>query len=119
MYATRLLSMFKRNPSALSDPPPSGPNSGYLVILDEEAQTYTCFGSIKDDRIVDFPFPQNKNLTIDDSGRDSGLRQEVMFLPVLNQPLSSNHYYVIRRNRKNQGYVIIFPITIFFIIFGF
>jgi hypothetical protein len=119
MYATRLLSMYKRNPSALSDPPPSGPNSGYLVILDEEAQTYTCFGSIKDDRIVDFPFPQNKNLTIDDSGRDSGLREEVMFLPVLNQPLSSNHYYVIRRNRKNQGYVIIFPITIFFIIFGF
>ncbi|KAK2447355.1 hypothetical protein QL285_006721 [Trifolium repens] len=103
MYATRLLSMYKRNPSALSDPPPSGPNSGYLVILDEEAQTYTCFGSIKDDRIVDFPFPQNKNLTIDDSGRDSGLREEVMFLPVLNQPLSSNRYYVIRRNGKNQG----------------
>ncbi|WJX56821.1 hypothetical protein P8452_42444 [Trifolium repens] len=107
MYATRLLSMYKRNPSALSDPPPSGPNSGYLVIFDEEAQTYSCFGLCKDDNIRDFPFPQNKNLTIlysTGSGENRSNRtEEVMFLPVLNQPLSSNRYYVIRRKGKNQG----------------
>ncbi|XP_027191943.1 uncharacterized protein [Cicer arietinum] len=103
MYATRLLSMYKRNPSALSDPPPSGPNSSYLVLLDEEAQTYSCFGLCKNNRIKDFPFPQNKNLTIVYSVGENTHREEAMFLPVLNQPLSSNRYYVIRRKGKNQG----------------
>jgi hypothetical protein len=103
--------MYKRNPSALSDQPPSGPNSGYLVIFDEEAQTYSCFGLCKDDKIRDFPFPQNKNLTIlysTGSGENRRTqREEVIFFPVLNQPLSSNRYYVIRRKGKHQGYVII------------
>jgi hypothetical protein len=103
MYATRLLSMYKRNPSALSDPPPSGPNSGYLVIFDEEAQTYSCFGLCKDKRIKDFPFPQNKNLAINYSSGENTYYEEAIFLPVLNQPLSSNRYYVIRRKGKNQG----------------
>ncbi|KAK2374673.1 hypothetical protein QL285_075618 [Trifolium repens] len=80
MYATRLLSMYKKNPSALSDSPPSGPNSGYLVILDGEAQSYSCFG-------------------------ENSHSEEAMFLPVLNQPLSSNRYYVIRMKGKNQGQV--------------
>jgi hypothetical protein len=106
MYATRLLSMYKKNPSALSDPPPSGPNSSYLVILDEEAQTYSCFGLCKDNRIKNFPFPQNKNLTIIISAGETTLSEEAMFIPVLNQPLSSNRYYVIRRKGKNQGYVL-------------
>ncbi|KAK2428396.1 hypothetical protein QL285_026921 [Trifolium repens] len=103
MYATRLLSMYKRNPSALSDPPPSGPNSGYLVIFDEEAQTYSCFGLCTDKRIKDFPFPQNKNLAINYSSGENTYYEEAIFLPVLNQPLSSNRYYVIRRKGKNQG----------------
>ncbi|KAK2428404.1 hypothetical protein QL285_026927 [Trifolium repens] len=105
MYAARLLSMYKRNPSALSDPPPSGPNSGYLVILDEEAQTYSCFGLCEDDEIIDFPFPQNKNLTMISSLSDSTI-EAAMFLPVLNQPLSSNRYYVIKTTGKNQGKAI-------------
>ncbi|GAU20756.1 hypothetical protein TSUD_239500 [Trifolium subterraneum] len=103
MYATRLLSMYKRNPSALSDPPPSGPNSGYLVIFDEEAQSYSCFGLCKDNSIKDFPFPQNKNLTINYSSGENTYSEEAIFLPVLNQPLSSNRYYVMRRKGKNQG----------------
>jgi len=111
MYATRLLSMYKMNPSALSDPPPSGPNSGYLVILDEEAQTYCCFGLCKDHRIKKFPIPQNKNVTINYSEVDifsiDRYFEEAMFIPVLNQPLSSNRYYVIRTTGKYQGYVFI------------
>ncbi|KAJ1412032.1 hypothetical protein SESBI_20671 [Sesbania bispinosa] len=99
MYVTRPLSMYKRNPGALSDPPPPGPNSGYLVIFDEEAQTYSCFGFCKDYNISDLPFPQNKDLTIDYGSDD----EESMFVPVLNQPLSSNRYYVIRRRGKNKG----------------
>jgi len=114
MYATRLLSMYKKNPSALLDPPPSGPNSGYLVILDEEAQTYSCFGLSKDNRIKNFPLPQNKNVTINYSsgvnsqtGHANTYSEEAMFIPVLNQPLSSNRYYVIRRKGKYEGYVFI------------
>ncbi|GAU20750.1 hypothetical protein TSUD_239440 [Trifolium subterraneum] len=92
MYAARLLSMYRRNPSALSDPPPSGPNSGYLVILDEEAQTYCCFGSCEDDEITDFPFPQNKNLTmisslgdsiIENSYVSSGIESTIVFESLL------------------------------------
>jgi len=117
MYATRLLSMYKMNPSALSDPPPSGPNSSYLVILDEEAQTYSCFGLCKDNEIMNFPIPQNKNVTINYTSmvnihsvitqQEHTYSEEAMFIPVLNQPLSSNRYYVIRRKGKYQGYVFI------------
>ncbi|CAI8587679.1 unnamed protein product [Vicia faba] len=103
MYATRLLSMYKKNPSALSDPPPSGPNSGYLVIFDEEAQTYSCFGLWKNNRVKDFPLPQNKNLTIMYSVGEHTHSEKAMFIPVLNQPLSSNRYYVLKRKGKNQG----------------
>ncbi|KAJ1412033.1 hypothetical protein SESBI_20672 [Sesbania bispinosa] len=104
MYVTRPLSMYKRNPGALSEPPPPGPNSGFLVILDEEAQNYSCFGLCEDSTIRHLPFPQNKNLTINYSiDNENHLTEKSMFIPVLNQPLSSNRYYVIRRQGKNQG----------------
>lgn len=102
MYVTRPLSMYKRNPGALSEPP-EGPNSGYLVIFDEEAQTYSCFGLCKDPTIWDLPFPQDKNLTINYGSDD----EEALFVPVLNQPLSSNRYYVIRKRGKHQGYELL------------
>ncbi|KAL0001083.1 hypothetical protein SO802_014864 [Lithocarpus litseifolius] len=70
---------------------PEGPNSGVLVIQDEEAEEYTCCG--KSDKIKDLPFPQNKNLklTYDDDSFYANL------IPVLNQPLSSNHYYIVSK----------------------
>ena len=105
MYVTRPLSMYKRDPAALSNPPPEGPNSGYLVILDEEAQAYTCFGMCKDSSIKHLPFPQNKNLSITYTSGENTIYDKIIFIPVLNQPLSSNCYYVIRRQGKHQGYV--------------
>ncbi|XP_057447982.1 uncharacterized protein LOC130739642 [Lotus japonicus] len=101
MYVTRVLSMYKSNPHALVEPPPSGPNSGYLVIMDEESETYNCFGC-KEGYISDLPFPQNKDLSISYGSDD----EDAMFVPVLNQPLSSNRYYVLRRRGKNQGRAI-------------
>ncbi|KAJ6689759.1 hypothetical protein OIU85_006107 [Salix viminalis] len=83
MYVTRPLSLYKRNPSALSSPPPEGPNSGILIIQDEEAQPTCCFGLFKSDQVKDLPFPQNKNL----------------------RPLSSNQYYVIDRRGRHKGKV--------------
>ncbi|XP_057447984.1 uncharacterized protein LOC130739643 [Lotus japonicus] len=99
MYVTRVLSMYKSNPQALVDPPPSGPNSGYLIIMDKEYETYNWFGH-KSSYIRELPFPQNKDLTIN-YGSDN---EDSMFVPVLNQPLSSNRYYVIRRRGKEQGH---------------
>ncbi|WVZ12629.1 hypothetical protein V8G54_017159 [Vigna mungo] len=113
MYVTRPFSMYKRNPEVLSDPP-LGPNSGYLVIWDEPT-SYSCFGLCEDPEIKNLPFPQDKNLIITDTYTSHAAQQnnppnqtitywdKVLFIPVLNQPLSSNRYYAIRRDGNYQG----------------
>ena len=111
MYVTRPRSFYKKDPSALSVSPPEGPNSGYLVLQDEEAQSYCCFGLCKNRNISHPPLPQNKDLTVSYSESDGEgsitYQDKVIFIPVLNQPLSSNRYYVIRRNGKRQGYAML------------
>ncbi|RDX80002.1 hypothetical protein CR513_39500, partial [Mucuna pruriens] len=106
MYVTRPMSMYKKSPNALSEPP-LGPNSGYLVIWDLPP-AYTCLGLCEDPKINHLPFPQDKNLTITyttNSGEHSQhYRDKVLFIPVLNQPLSSNRYHAIRRQGKHQGF---------------
>ena len=107
MYVTRPLSLYRRDPSALSLPPPEGPNSGILVIQDEEAEPTCCFGLFFSKRVKDLPFPQNKNLKVryvSGSGENQNVHiNRVVFIPVLNQPLSSNLYYVIERGGRNKG----------------
>ena len=94
----------------LRQPPPEGPNSGVLVIQDEEAVPTFCCGFFKSDRVSwGLPFPQNKNLTVRYT-QQTGEHQDVdtnrvLFIPVLNQPLSSNQYYVVERKGKHKGYV--------------
>ena len=113
MYVTRPLSMFQKNPSALSWPPPEGPNSGILVIEDEEAeQQYTCFGLCKSDELKDLPFPQNKNLKLRYSSDENASYFYANLIPVLNQPLSSNRYYVIKRRGSHKGYAYIYILYI-------
>ncbi|CAJ1932164.1 unnamed protein product [Sphenostylis stenocarpa] len=102
MYVTRPVSLYKRNPGALSEPP-VGPNSGYLVIWDLPP-SYTCCGLCEDPEIKHLPFPQDKNLIILHTGeQENSNGDKVLFIPALNQPLSSNRYYVIRRQGKHQG----------------
>ncbi|KAG6712692.1 hypothetical protein I3842_05G114900 [Carya illinoinensis] len=62
MYVTRPLSMYIKSPEALLLPPPEGPSSGILVILDEEAEPTRCFSLCKTGYIKDLPLPQNKSL---------------------------------------------------------
>lgn len=108
MYVTRPLSMYRKSPASLSDPPPEGPNSGILVIQDEEAVPTRCFGLCKTDRIKELPLPQNKSLELYYAQGISYLRtlhfHSVFFVPVLNQPLSSKLYYAIQPNGKDRGY---------------
>ncbi|TQD75209.1 hypothetical protein C1H46_039250 [Malus baccata] len=107
MYVTRPLSMYKKSPEDLSLPPPEGPNSGILVIQDEEAETTCCFGLCKSHELLDMPLPQNKNLTLR-YVTQMGESQHVShfytaFIPVLNQPLASNRYYAIQSRGKLEG----------------
>ncbi|KAL2941328.1 putative 60S ribosomal protein L37-A [Bienertia sinuspersici] len=107
MYTTKPLSVYRNSPEAMSLPP-EGPNSGYLVLQDDETTNTCCFGLCKDPSIKDLPFPQNKRLSIEyhvDSG-DGGYHSynEVYLIPVINQPLSSNRYYAIKSDwGKHKG----------------
>uniref|UniRef100_A0A1J3JQ69 Insecticidal crystal toxin domain-containing protein n=1 Tax=Noccaea caerulescens TaxID=107243 RepID=A0A1J3JQ69_NOCCA len=107
MYVTKRLSEYQRNPSELTLLPSEGPNSGVLVIQDEESQPTCCFGKCFDCNLNGLPFPQNAKLTVRyqiGSGEDKiVLLDSVAFIPVLHQPPSSNLYYVIRRRGKHTG----------------
>nr|AFK44365.1 unknown [Lotus japonicus] len=107
MYVTRPLSLYKKSAEALSSPPPEGPNSGILVIQDEELETTSCLGLGQYHEVKALPFPQNLNLELFYRSGISLNRSthfhHVAFIPVLNQPLSSNKYYVIHLNGKNRG----------------
>ncbi|XP_028803430.1 uncharacterized protein LOC114758549 [Neltuma alba] len=108
MYVTRPLSMYINQPSALSLPPPEGPNSGILVLQDEEAELTCCFGLCKSNEVLDLPFPQNKDLTLRYSTGVGNRPNQVdhfyaSFIPVLNLPLSSNRYYVIQTHGRHKG----------------
>ncbi|CAL1390756.1 unnamed protein product [Linum trigynum] len=112
MYVTRPLSLFRKHPSTLSMDPPEGPYTGYLVVTDEEAeaQDSSCWGICKDRRIKKLPLPQDRVISllhISDYGEEIDLVKKLWFLPVLDRPLSSNCYYVIKangRSRKGQAY---------------
>lgn len=100
MYVTRLLSDYRKNPSELKKPPPEGPNSGVLVIQDEQSLTTCCFGLCYETFLRGLPFPQNAALTVsrDDGGQNNTVhRDPVTFIPVLGLPLSSNRYYTYER----------------------
>lgn len=108
MYVTRPLSQLLKSPETIAAPP-DGPNSGYLVIQDQESETYSCFGLYKNRTLKDLPFPQNKELTVryvTSAGESTHVSLDPLFLiPVLNHPLSSNRYYAIVPHKKRKGYV--------------
>ncbi|KAL2546309.1 hypothetical protein Fot_15542 [Forsythia ovata] len=106
MYVTRTLSHYRRHPESLAIPP-EGPNSGYLVIQDPDSETHSCFRLFKNRNIKHLPVPQNKELTVcfTNYGSTNSFTSidPVFFIPVLNQPLSSNRYYVINPQGKHKG----------------
>ncbi|KAL6969771.1 hypothetical protein U1Q18_029482 [Sarracenia purpurea var. burkii] len=102
MYVTRPISHYRKSPGSLSEQP-DGPNSGYLVLQDEESETTTCFGLCKNRYLIDLPFPQNKNLTLLSGSGDNVSQDDATFIPVLNLPLSSNRYYAIKPHGSRKG----------------
>ncbi|CAN0929885.1 hypothetical protein LINGRAHAP2_LOCUS37317 [Linum grandiflorum] len=107
MYVTRPLSLYRKDPSAASLPPPEGPNSGILVIQDPESQPTSCFGLINNSQVQNLPFPQSKNLEVRYSYQVAQNTQieinYLVFIPAVGQPLSANRYYIIKRHGKHKG----------------
>ena len=110
MYVTRHLSEYQKNTSNLTQSLPEGPNSGVLVIQDEESKPTCCFGSCYDGELKGLPFPQNAELAVIYSKGNGQSKHTVsypvLFIPVPGQPLSLNRYYVIKRRGKHSGYLI-------------
>ncbi|KAF8104579.1 hypothetical protein N665_0171s0081 [Sinapis alba] len=107
MYVTRRLSEYQRNKSELKQTLSEAPNSGVLIIQDEESKPTCCFGSCYEPGLKGLPFPQNAKLTVNYSITVNNVtiayRDPVVFIPVLDQPLSSNRYYAIKRSGKHSG----------------
>ncbi|XP_068334220.1 uncharacterized protein [Pyrus communis] len=106
MYVTRPLSMYRKSPSTLSLHPPDAPHSGFLVITDEDAEAHdaSCWGLCKRRKLSKLPFPQDKILTIVYTSEfQEATKTKVWFIPVLDQPLSSHCYYVIKASGRHKG----------------
>ncbi|KAL5582026.1 hypothetical protein UlMin_014468 [Ulmus minor] len=89
--------------------PSDAPFSGHLVITDEDAdfQDALCwcsFGTCKRKKVKRLPFPQDKILSVVyTSELHETTTTKVWFIPVPDQPLSSNCYYVIRAKGRHKG----------------
>ncbi|KAF5194584.1 Duf1262 family protein [Thalictrum thalictroides] len=101
--------MYRKDPHLLSESPIGTLDSGYLVFTDEEteAEDVRFFGLFNDNRVRKLPFPQNKLANVvyrTGVGNNRRVdRDKVWFIPVPDQPLSSNRYYVIRAKGKYKG----------------
>ncbi|KAJ4825142.1 hypothetical protein Tsubulata_008678 [Turnera subulata] len=106
MYATRLLSQCQKNPSLLSTTlqPSEGPYSGYLVTWDDEDEPSItqpgCWftSNVRSSPLKKLPLPHDKELAIYPMLRGYSNKNYVtcIFVPVLDQPLSSNKYYLLK-----------------------
>ncbi|CAA0822456.1 Protein of unknown function (DUF1262 [Striga hermonthica] len=104
MYVTRPLSQVLKSPKIGQ---PDGPNSGCLVIEDEESVTYSFFGLWRNRKLKFLPFPQDKELRVRYT-KTNGLtitvfEDHVFLIPVINQPLDSNRYYAIVPHGSRKG----------------
>jgi hypothetical protein len=84
-------------------PPPEGRNSGYLVVKGREDGDQTnCWGTCSDNIVWELPFPQNHALKVHYS---DGQEDDVVFVPVPDQPLASNRYYAVIATGSSRGLV--------------
>ncbi|TVU06061.1 hypothetical protein EJB05_49252, partial [Eragrostis curvula] len=115
MYATKPLSLFKSHPEAASCLSPEGQNSCYLVVksADEDGEDgeTCCWGTCGGTPVRDLPFPQNRVLTVrytekhGETNTTYADADAVVFVPVPDQPLSSNRYYAVIASGKHKGLV--------------
>ncbi|KQJ98259.1 hypothetical protein BRADI_3g35752v3 [Brachypodium distachyon] len=127
MYSTKPLSVFKSNQEASSwPPPPLGQNSGYLVVQgagEDENDDETCcwrWGQCGEsrNRVLTVQYSQSQSTGKSTSyhgkrtsrstayhSESTSYTEEVVFVPVPDQPLSSNRYYAVIASGKHKGLV--------------
>uniref|UniRef100_J3MSY5 Uncharacterized protein n=1 Tax=Oryza brachyantha TaxID=4533 RepID=J3MSY5_ORYBR len=119
MYVTRPISRYENNPQAAAGPPPEGPGSGILVVEGDEAveRAANCWGLCRDSEVRGLPLAQSRMAKVertteyliagdDDISSEAFVESDdVVFVPVIGLPLSSNRYYVVRAEGKHIGMV--------------
>ena len=131
MYVTRPLWKYLDNSDAAAEPPPEGPGSGFLVVVDEtgEHAMKRCWGCCVDREMRALPFPQNRRLALQEKGVPEALESCVEILGgileilanssdgggggggktaaapyyVMLVPLSSGHSSVVRADDRHMG----------------
>lgn len=110
MYVTRPLSSLLKSADLVAAATDCQ-NSGFLVIQDQESDTYSCFGSHKHRTLPKLPFPQDRELTVryttssgDAESADVVSLHPIFLVPLLNFPLSSGRYYAIVPHGKHRGF---------------
>ncbi|EOY14218.1 Uncharacterized protein TCM_033504 [Theobroma cacao] len=105
MYVTRALSSYRRNPIELSAAAAGGPHSGLMVMRGEEADEEEGRGCLSSGcGYAQGLFPKitrPQNAVLHNTCSDSG--DDCLFIPLLDQPLSSNRYHVIHANGIHKG----------------
>ncbi|KAJ8546273.1 hypothetical protein K7X08_018856 [Anisodus acutangulus] len=107
MFATAARSLYRNFPKTLTKFPTNPPTiTGYLVLTDEESEEMDtfCWGICKHSSIYKLPFPQDRVLKVvhnPEFGEPSV--HKVWFLPVLDQPIASSRYYVIKAKGRHKG----------------
>ncbi|TVU06065.1 hypothetical protein EJB05_49257, partial [Eragrostis curvula] len=104
--------VLKSHPEEAFRPPPEGQNSGYLVVKGaddndgEDGQT-CCWGSCGGTRVWELPFPQNRVLTVrhSETEQETSFADAVVFVPVVDLPLSSNQYHAVIAVGEHKGLV--------------
>lgn len=107
MFVTRPRSLYRKfHSAALIRPPLEAPYSGVLVVSDDQSEEMdsSCFGLCKNKRISSLPFPQDRFLNVVNSANHHEAKAtKVWFIPVPEQPLSSNRYFIIKAKGKYKG----------------
>ncbi|KAK3013066.1 hypothetical protein RJ639_009666 [Escallonia herrerae] len=104
MYTTKNLSACLNSPQTLSEQP-GGPFSGSLVYTDGEgeSQNPSFLRATKKKKVDKLPFPQDRIMAIHPLKWEKTSFIKVFFIPVLDQPLSANQYYVIKADGEKKG----------------
>ncbi|KAG9153746.1 hypothetical protein Leryth_005877 [Lithospermum erythrorhizon] len=107
MYITRPRSQYRNHRSVVPQHHSEAPSLGSLVVTDEESEELdtSCFGLVKSNSVNSLPFPQDRILKIVHTlqFKEGSNVSKVWFIPVVDQPLSSNRYYIIKASGEHKG----------------
>ncbi|CAD6255670.1 unnamed protein product [Miscanthus lutarioriparius] len=111
MYVTRPLSRYLADTKATAEPPPEGPGSGFLVVLDEatEQASTLCCGLCLDPRVRRLPFPQNRQLSVRQGNSSDPLEGFGKCIDVISEILGMEGVGVLKEEDRTECCFRSFP----------